>query len=131
MAEDKKQKVILGVVAALVIGMGGYWFVLRDSGAGASNVAVGSGGGKTKRARAKPKTTKKTRSRRADQGPADRAEKKIREKKERPSKKKSRRGNRGGKVKKRKKTLPPAAYLPPKDDWLEDFDPNSFHPRLT
>lgn len=131
MAEDKKQKVVLGVLAALVIGMGGYWFVLRDSGAGASNVAMESKGGKTKRVRPEPKNTKKKRSRRAERAKPERAEKKVREKTERTSKKKTRRGRSSGKVKKKKKTLPPAAYYTPKDDWLEDFDPNSFHPRLT
>ena len=131
MAEDKKQKIMLGVLAALVIGMGGYWFVLREGDSGASRVAVGSGTAKIKREKGVSKDKKKTRATRANRGPAERAEKKVREKRADTSRKKSRRGKRGSKIKKKKKTLPPAAYLLPKDEWLEDFDPNSFRPRFT
>ena len=131
MAKDKKQKVMLGVLAALVIGMGSYWFVWRGGDSGGSGTAVKTGGGKVQREKREPKRAKKQRTRRVNKGSAAKAEKATREKTERKSKKKSRRGSRASKVKKKRKTLPPAAYLHPKDDWLEDFDPNSFRPRLT
>lgn len=132
MAIDQKQKVMLGILAALLVGMGGvYWFVYRERDSGDSSMAAGTESQKVKReTKISQKSTKK-RSSRASRGPAEQAEKVVREKSERKRGKKSRRGTRAGKVKKKKKTLPPAAYLPPKDDWLEDFDPNSFHPRLT
>lgn len=132
MTEDKKQKVMLSVLAALVVGMGGvYWFVWRGGDGEGSGVATQTAPQKVKRERINTKKSKVKRTTRADKGTTARAEKVIREKTERKSKKKSRRGSRASKIKKKKKTLPPAAYLPPKDDWLEDFDPNSFRPRLT
>ena len=132
MADDKKQKVMLGVLASLIVAMGGvYWFVLRPDDSGVGSITEGTGGQKVKRERRTSQSGKKTRSSRANRGPAERAEKVVREKSERKTRKKSRRGSRSSKVKKKKKTLPPAAYLPPKDDWLEEFDPNSFRPRMT
>ena len=131
MADDKKKKVMLGILAALLVGMGGvYWFVIREGDSGGATMAAETGGKKTVREKRPQRQGKKQRSSRASKGPAERSEKVTREKSERKSRKKSRRGARTGKVKKKKKTLPPAAYLPPKDDWLEDFDPNSFRPRL-
>lgn len=131
MANNKKQKVMLGILAALLVGMGGvYWFVLRENDSGSGNTDLETRGKKVKRDRTVAKKEKKKRSTRATKGSSERGEKVTREKKERKSRKKSRRGGKTSKVKKKKKTLPPAAYLPPKEDWLEDFDPNSFRPRM-
>lgn len=130
-AADKKQKVMLGVLASLIVGMGGvYWFVIRGGDSGGGSLAGETGGQKVKRERGTTQKGKKKRSSRATRGRVEKAEKTIRETSDRKSRKKSRRGSRASKVKKKKKTLPPAAYLPPKEDWLEDFDPNSFRPRL-
>lgn len=132
MTEGKKQKAMLGVLAALLVGMGGvYWFVLREGDAGGNDMAMKAGSQKVKREKRASTKTKKQRASRSGRSSAERAEKVTREKTERTSKKKSRRGKGRSKIKKKKKIHPPAAYLPPKDDWLEDFDPNSFHPRLT
>ena len=131
MANDKKQKVMLGILAALLVGMGGYWFVIREGDSGGDTMAAGTGGKKVKREKKITQRAKRKRSSRANKGSVEKGEKVVREKTERKARKKSRRGSRSGKVKKKKKTLPPAAYLPPKDDWLEDFDPNSFCPRMT
>ncbi len=132
MTDDKKKKVMLGVLASLVVGMGGvYWFVWREPGDGGSSMAADTGAQKVKREKRAPEKTKKRRASRTGKSSSEKGEKVTREKTERTSKKKSRRGKGKSKVKKKKKTLPPAAYLPPKDDWLEDFDPNSFRPRLT
>ena len=50
MANEKKQKVMLGVLAALLVGMGGvYWFVLREGDSGGATMAADSGGKKTVR----------------------------------------------------------------------------------
>ena len=129
--QDKRQRVLLGVLTSFLVGMGGvYWFVLRESDSGGSGMAAETGGKKVKREKRDTQKTKKTRVKRGNKNSGPKAEKVTREKKERTSKRKSRRGKGKSKVKKKKKTLPPAAYLPPKDDWLEDFDPNSFRPRL-
>lgn len=132
MTGDKKQKVMLSVLAALVVGMGGvYWFVWRGGDDDGTGIAAKTEHQKVRREKTTTQRSKKKRATRADKGTTARAEKVTREKTDRKAKKKSRRGSRASKVKKKKKTLPPAAYLPPKDDWLEDFDPNSFRPRLT
>lgn len=132
MADDKKQKVMLGILASLLVGMGGvYWFVFRGDDSGSDDMALKTGGGKVKREKRVTEKPKRKRTNRANRGQEERGGKVVREKTERKTRKKSRRGTRAGKVKKKKKSLPPAAYLPPKDDWLEDFDPNSFRPRLT
>jgi len=47
MDEQKKQKVLIGVLAVVALGAGGYWFAARDSG-GDSGGAITLGGGERK-----------------------------------------------------------------------------------
>lgn len=131
MTDDKKQKVLLAVLGVLVLGAGSvYWFVIRDANSGGNAAAAQGPTEKRKRVRDTDKTKKTKRTRRAKRATTERAEKTVRERTERKASKKSRRGKRGSKIKKKKKALPPAAYLPPLDDWLQEFDPHSFCPRF-
>lgn len=131
MIDQKKQKVLMAVLGVLVLGMGSvYWFVLRDGDSGGKDLSEQTAGKKTKRVRAPDKTKKTKRASRVKRGPVEKAEKTVRERTERKASKKSRRGKRGSKIKKKKKSLPPAACLPPMDDWLQEIDLHSFRPRF-
>lgn len=131
MSDEKRQKVMIGVLAVLVLGAGGYWFVLRDSGAGdrASDVNTGVERKKREKKGDSNKTTKRA-TRDKGKKTTERAERKERVRTERDTTRKKRRSKGKAKVKKKKKELPPAACLPPVDDWLEEFDPSSFRPRF-
>lgn len=130
MTAEKKQKVLMVVLGVLVLGAGSVWYVTRDGNSGGNDLSSQTGAKKTKRVRDTTKTKKTKRASRAKRDPTERAEKSVRERTERKASKKSRRGKRGSKIKKKKKSLPPAAYLPPMDDWHQEIDPHSFRPRF-
>lgn len=109
MDAQKKQKVLLGVVAVLALGAGTYYFVLRDS--GTSNQSAGAGG----------PTARKQVSKKEDNKPARKATSKANlpksepttvERKEREAVENSgveRKKKRTDKKEEKKKTIAPAA----------------------
>ena len=107
MEMDKKQKTMLGVLAVLVIGAGGAWYVF-NSGGSSSNVVVDQGAFQKKerktRDATKDKNVKKTRKK-AGRKKAEVRQRETFERKK--AKKKSRRSKRKGQEKK-KKILPVA-----------------------
>ena len=130
MTAEKKQKVVMVVLGVLVLGAGSVWYVRRDGNSGGNDLSGQTGGQKKNRVREADKKQKTKRSSRVKRGQAERAEKTVRERSERKAGKKKRRGVRGSKIKKKKKALQPAAYLPPMDDWLQEIDTQSFRPRF-
>ena len=84
MADQKKQKVVLGVVAALALGAGAYFFVLGDSSGPAKNVGA-SGPVERKKAAATeaPKVARKSDPKanlpKAEVAPVERKEREVTE----------------------------------------------------
>ena len=109
MDQEKKQKVILGVVAALIIGAGGIWYTTRDSGT-TETQAVQKDSGPKKRRGADVAATKKVgkKKRTAATVKKTASVQKTREVKERKTKEKRKRKV-GKKKKKKKKIDAPAA----------------------
>ncbi len=107
MAMDNKQKTMLGVLAVLVLGMGGYWFTMLR---GDTNTATAvSRGPAVKRQRAtrveKKKPKAKRRERSKTKATAQRREREaVDTKKTGPSKRRKKRG-----PKEKKKKVMPAA----------------------
>ncbi len=127
---DKKQKMMLGGLVVLLLGMGSWWFVFRDTGPEEISLTKAGSGEAKKRERKGKDEKSKTRERRKKRTVAVESTKKVREKTERKSKKSNRRTRKGVKINKKKKTQPPAACLPPREDWLEDFDPSEYNPPM-
>ena len=130
-SSDKKQKILLGVLGVLLVGMGGtYWFVLRDTGP-KYDMGTQQGAVEKKKRRTsekKDEVTKKRTRRAKSTAKGDPVEKKTRAVKERKKQDKRRRTKKGTKIKKKKKELPPVAWLPPWDDRFEEFAPGDFRP---
>jgi len=106
-SDDKRQKVMLGILAVLVLGAGSYYFVFSDKTSSQSVVEQTQG---PRKKRVKPKETRRAvKKRRApkEEAPA-RAERKERVRTERSTSRKKR-GRRGGPKKVTKRKLVPAA----------------------
>ncbi len=134
MADNKRQTVMLGVLGVLVLGAGStYWFVLRDTGPQTMKLKEGPSSTEKKKRRSsedddKSKKKKKTRDR--TEAKAERVERKTRDRSDREKKKttKKRRSRGGRKIEKKKKELPPAAWMPPQEDWFEELEIQDFRP---
>lgn len=114
MAEDKKQKVMLAVLGVLIVGMGSYWFVFRDSGPQTVRDDDNQTAERKRRERKAPEeTTSRRRAREAPEQTVERASRREkREVRERPSVDRRRRKV-GRKKKKKKKLTAPAAMIIP------------------
>ena len=107
MEMDKKQKTMLGVLALLVIGAGGAWYVFNSGGSG-SNVEVDRGASQKKERKTRDTTKDKNVKKERKKTGRKKAEIRERDKFERKKvKKKTRRSKRKGQEKK-KKILPAA-----------------------
>ena len=109
MTDDKKQKVLIGVLAVLILGAGGYYFVFRDSG-GNTGPQVEQAQVERKQRTAAPVETNKRTARRetAPQDAEPVAERQTREVEERATRTRERRKS-GGIERKKEKKLTPAA----------------------
>lgn len=133
MTNDKKQKMLLGLLSVLILGAGSWW-MFRDTGSKTQQVATTGASEKKKRRTAdteKKKTSRKTRKKATAK--TETRERKTREVAERKTSAKKRRGKSKSKRKKKKDTQPPAAFLPPGEEWfeeleLEKFDASDFRP---
>lgn len=130
--DSNKQKILLGVLVVLLVGMGGgtYWFVFRDT---APKYEVTTDQSKVqRRERRTSGATKEKRTRRSRRTAREDEEERVerRERKVGERKKSHRRRRTKGRktIKKKKKELPPVACLPPYLDRFEEFDPNDFRP---
>ena len=104
MEMDKKQKTMLGVLAALVIGAGGAWYVFNSGGSG-SSMAVEQGSSEKKQRKTKDTSKDKNTRKIRKQTGRKKAEVRQRETFERKkAKKKTRRSKRKGKETKKKIT---------------------------
>ena len=128
--DEKKQRIVLGVLVVLILGMGGtYWFVIRDTGPKRQAVIDRGEVVKEKRQRGGTKKEKATRARRKKSSPkTERVERETREVKKKEKTRKGRRGKKGKKIKKKKKELPPAAFVPADPDWMDGSDVTDFQP---
>ena len=129
-ADEKKQKILLAVLAVLILGMGGtYWFVIRDPGP-KRQAAVDQG--KTVREKRQRSGTTKEKKERAtrekSERKAERSDRSERDVKKKEKSRKGRRGKKGKKIKKKKKELPPAAFVPADPDWMDGLDASAFQP---
>ena len=108
MDAQKRQKVILAVVAVVALGAGSYWFLGRDSG-GDNTVGVSEGTVQRKEKKVQEETTSK---RKKDTKAVTREESKTVERKERAAPEENtaeRKKKREDKTKEKKKTISPAA----------------------
>ncbi len=104
MDEQKKQKVLLALVAVLVLGAGGsYWFFIRDSGADVKSVA--RSGPTQRRQRATSVTPKRKRKNRVrkDRNVVQATQRKVRKSQDnRSGSERKRKGRRRENIKKKK-----------------------------
>ena len=108
--DEKKQKILLGVLGVLVLGMGSFWYFTRDTGSKNTRSDVSAQTERKSRYADSEKTvkTKKRTRRTAKSTKSEPKERATRVYKERETKSKRRRG--GGKKKiKKKKFAPPLA----------------------
>ena len=128
--DEKKQRIVLGVLVVLILGMGGtYWFVIRDAGPKRQGAIDRGEVVKEKRQRAGREKEKAKRVKRDKSRPkTERVERETREVKKKEKSRKGRRGKKGKKIKKKKKELPPAAWVPADPDWMDGTDVTDFQP---
>ena len=128
--DEKKQKILLGVLVVLILGMGGtYWFVIRDTGPKRQAVIDRGEVVKEKRQRGGTEEEKAKRVKRDKSRPkTERVERDTRDVKKKEKTRKGRRHKKGTKIKKKKKELPPAAWVPADPDWMEGLDVTDFQP---
>ncbi len=107
MNEKKKQMMIIGILGALALGAGSYYF-FKDSGSGNSNVTQRAPRARKERVVADKSTTSK-RKKRATVTKKDRPKIERKERKERTASSKKRKTRRGGTKKIKKKKWSPAA----------------------
>jgi len=109
MDEQKKQKVLIGAVAVVALGAGGYWFVGRDSGGGAEKAIQVSTSGRRER-KESANTDKRAERKKRDRKEAPKREAARRERAEVERKTTSRRKrSRSNRKKVKKESMVPAA----------------------
>ena len=127
MTDDKKQKILLGVLGVLILGMGSWWFVFRDTGPKAEDTDESARAGPKERRTATTSDDKEKRTRRKKAvAKTETRERKTREVATREAKVKERRSRGKKKRKKKKDRQPPAAFLPPSEHWFEELDLEKF-----
>lgn len=121
MDDQKRQKVLLGLLAVAALGAGGWFFVLRDTGPDPTTRALNETKGRKKRAVAADAPARKSRGKRARATPAKTRTTAGRTKRARGEKKagegRAKRGQSKRAAKKRKKKTAPAACLPFDSDY--------------
>jgi uncharacterized protein HemX len=106
--DQKKQKMLLAVLAVLVLGAGSYYFVFRGDGSGNQDFTAQGPAGRKKSAQAEEKTVERRKATKKDTSEAPKTvERKSREESESTTVERKKRRN--DKKEEKKKTVSPAA----------------------